>query len=69
MDDFVSKPGVPNYYGLGGNLANAIESNKRPLSSMTPTIVTRNGSPFIILGSPGGSTIITSVMKLILNVT
>ena len=69
MDDFVSKPGVPNYYGLVGNLANAIESNKRPLSSMTPTIVTRNGSPFIILGSPGGSTIITSVMQVILNVT
>ena len=68
MDDFVSKPGVPNYYGLVGNEANAIESNKRPLSSMTPTIVLRNGSPFIILGSPGGSTIITSVMQVILNV-
>ena len=69
MDDFVSKPGIPNYYGLVGNEANAIEANKRPLSSMTPTIVLRNNSPFIILGSPGGSTIITSVMQVILNAT
>tara|TARA_Y100001970_G_scaffold109839_2_gene137171 strand:- start:1061 stop:2758 length:1698 start_codon:yes stop_codon:yes gene_type:complete len=69
MDDFVSKPGTPNYYGLVGNEANSIEANKRPLSSMTPTIVIRNGSPFIILGSPGGSTIITSVMQVILNTT
>ena len=67
MDDFVSRPGVPNYYGLIGNEANAIEPNKRPLSSMTPTIVMKNNQAYMILGSPGGSTIITSVMQVILN--
>ena len=67
MDDFVSRPGVPNYYGLIGNEANAIEPNKRPLSSMTPTIVMKNNQAYMILGSPGGSTIITSVMQVLLN--
>ena len=69
MDDFSSKPGEPNMFGLLGNEANAIEAKKRPLSSMTPTIVLKDGSPFLILGSPGGSTIITTVMQNILNVT
>jgi gamma-glutamyltranspeptidase/glutathione hydrolase len=68
MDDFSSKPGEPNMFGLLGNEANAIEAKKRPLSSMTPTIVLKDGSPFLILGSPGGSTIITTVMQNILNV-
>jgi gamma-glutamyltranspeptidase/glutathione hydrolase len=68
MDDFSSKPGVPNMFGLIGNLANAIESKKRMLSSMTPTIVEKKGNLFLILGSPGGSTIITSVFQTILNV-
>jgi len=68
MDDFSAKPGVPNAYGLVGNAANAIEPGKRPLSSMTPTIVLRNGNPLLIIGSPGGSTIITTVMQVILNV-
>ena len=68
MDDFSSKPGEPNMFGLLGNEANAIEAKKRPLSSMTPTIVLKNNSPFLILGSPGGSTIITTVMQNILNV-
>jgi gamma-glutamyltranspeptidase/glutathione hydrolase len=69
MDDFSAKPGVPNAYGLVGNDANAIEPGKRPLSSMTPTIVLQDDKPFIILGSPGGSTIITTVLQTILNVT
>ncbi len=69
MDDFSSKPGIPNAFGLVGNDANAIESGKRPLSSMTPTIVLKDKKPFIILGSPGGSTIITTVLQTILNVT
>ena len=56
MDDFSSKPGEPNMFGLLGNEANAIEAKKRPLSSMTPTIVLKNNRPFLILGSPGGST-------------
>jgi len=68
MDDFSSKPGEPNMFGLLGNEANAIEPKKRPLSSMTPTIVLKDDSPFLILGSPGGSTIITTVMQNILNV-
>jgi gamma-glutamyltranspeptidase/glutathione hydrolase len=68
MDDFSSKPGTPNAFGLVGNEANAIESNKRPLSSMTPTIVLKEDLPFIIIGSPGGSTIITTVMQSILNI-
>ena len=68
MDDFSSKPGEPNMFGLLGNEANAIEPMKRPLSSMTPTIVLKDDAPFLILGSPGGSTIITTVMQNILNV-
>ncbi len=68
MDDFAAKPGVPNAYGLIGGDANAIAPKKRPLSSMTPTIVLKDGEPFIATGSPGGSTIITVVMQLLLNV-
>jgi len=67
MDDFVSRPGVPNYYGLIGNEANSILPGKRPLSSMTPTIVLKKNNPFLILGARGGSTIITSVMQVIVN--
>ena len=69
MDDFSSKPGVPNSFGLVGNEANSIEPGKRPLSSMTPTIVLKNKKPFLILGSPGGSRIITSVLQALLNIT
>ena len=69
MDDFSVKPWVPNAFGLVGNAANAIQPGKRPLSSMTPTIVLKNKEPFIILGSPGGSRIITAVLQTILNVT
>ena len=69
MDDFSSKPGVPNSFGLVGNEANSIEAGKRPLSSMTPTIVLKNKKPFLILGSPGGSRIITSVLQALLNIT
>ncbi|MBC8046001.1 MAG: gamma-glutamyltransferase, partial [Fimbriimonadaceae bacterium] len=68
MDDFSAKPGEPNLYGLIGGEANAIEPNKRMLSSMTPTIVLNNEKLFMVLGSPGGSTIITSVFQNILNV-
>ena len=68
MDDFSSKPGVPNAFGLIGNEANAVGPGKRPLSSMTPTIVLKDGKPFIVIGSPGGSTIITTTMQTILNV-
>lgn len=68
MDDFSVKPGVPNSYGLIGNEANAIQPNKRMLSSMTPTIVEKNGKLFMVLGTPGGSTIITSVFQVFLNV-
>ncbi|MCF6133011.1 gamma-glutamyltransferase [Flavobacterium wongokense] len=68
MDDFSSKPGVPNYYGLVGAEANSIAPQKRMLSSMTPTIVEKNGKLLMLLGSPGGSTIITSVLQTILNV-
>jgi len=68
MDDFSSKPGVPNLYGVIGGEANAIVPEKRMLSSMTPTIVEQNGQLSMILGSPGGSTIITSVLQTILNV-
>ncbi|NNT73205.1 gamma-glutamyltransferase [Flavobacterium sp. IMCC34852] len=69
MDDFSSKPGVPNSYGLVGAEANSIAPRKRMLSSMTPTIVEKNGKLFMLLGSPGGSMIITSVLQTILNVT
>lgn len=68
MDDFSIKPGVPNVYGLIGNEANAIAANKRMLSSMTPTIVEKDGKLLMILGTPGGSTIITSVFQVFLNV-
>ncbi|WP_289044146.1 gamma-glutamyltransferase [uncultured Olleya sp.] len=68
MDDFSSKPGVPNVYGLIGAEANAILPEKRMLSSMTPTIVEKNDQLYMTLGTPGGSTIITSVMQTILNV-
>jgi gamma-glutamyltranspeptidase / glutathione hydrolase len=68
MDDFSSKPGSPNIYGLIGNEANAIEPGKRMLSCMTPTLVTKNEEMFMVLGSPGGSTIITSVFQTIVNV-
>ena len=68
MDDFSSKPGHPNFYGLIGSEANSIQPKKRMLSSMTPTIVLKNKKPSLIVGTPGGSTIITSVFQTILNV-
>ncbi|SNR29652.1 gamma-glutamyltransferase [Flavobacterium sp. ov086] len=68
MDDFSAKPGSPNMFGLVGNEANSIAPKKRMLSSMTPTIVEKNGNLFMVVGSPGGSTIITSVLQAILNV-
>jgi gamma-glutamyltranspeptidase/glutathione hydrolase len=68
MDDFSSKPGVPNMFGLIGAEANSIAPQKRMLSSMTPTIIEKDGKLFMILGSPGGSTIITSVLQTFLNV-
>ena len=68
MDDFSSKPGFPNAYGLIGSEANKIEPRKTPLSSMSPVIVFHDDKPFLITGSPGGSTIITSVLQEILNV-
>ena len=68
MDDFSSKPGVPNMFGLIGGKANSISSQKRMLSAMTPTIVEKNGKLSMIVGTPGGSTIITSVLQTILNV-
>jgi gamma-glutamyltranspeptidase/glutathione hydrolase len=68
MDDFSIQPGMPNYYGLVGSEANAIEGGKRPLSSMSPTIVLRDGEPAGIFGSPGGPRIITTVVQTFLNV-
>ncbi len=68
MDDFVAKPGEPNMFGLVGGEANAIEPGKRPLSSMTPTIITKDGKLFMAVGAPGGSRITTGVMEVILNV-
>ncbi len=68
MDDFSSKPGTPNKYGLLGAEANAIEPGKRMLSSMTPTIVAKDSALFMVVGTPGGSTIITSVFQNIVNV-
>lgn len=68
MDDFVAKPGTPNAYGLMGSTANAVEPGKRPLSSMTPTLVLLKGKPFLATGSPGGSHIITTTLQIILNV-
>lgn len=69
MDDFSVKPGVPNMYGLVGGEANAVQPGKRMLSSMTPTIVEKDGKLFMVVGTPGGSTIITSVFQTLLNVT
>ncbi len=68
MDDFSSKPGEPNMFGLIGGKANEIAPEKRMLSSMTPTIVEKNGNLWMVVGTPGGSTIITSVLQTILNV-
>ncbi len=68
MDDFSSKPGVPNQFGLLGAEANAIEPKKRMLSSMTPTIVVANDRPILVTGSPGGSTIITTVLQIVVNI-
>lgn len=68
MDDFSSKPGEPNQFGLIGSEANKIEPNKRMLSSMSPTIVLKDDKPFMVVGSPGGSTISTVVLQVILNV-
>ena len=68
MDDFSSKPGVPNQFGLIGSEANKIEPGKRMLSSMSPTIVLKDNRPFLIVGSPGGSTISTVVLQVIMNV-
>jgi gamma-glutamyltranspeptidase/glutathione hydrolase len=68
MDDFSAKPGVPNLYGLTGSEANSIAPEKRMLSSMSPTIVEKDGKLFMVVGTPGGSTIITSVLQTILNV-
>ncbi len=67
LDDFAAAPGVPNAFGLVGYEANEPGPNKRPLSSMTPTIVLRNGKPLIVTGSPGGSRIITAVLQVLLN--
>lgn len=68
MDDFSSKPGYPNFFGVLGSEANSIQPGKRMLSAMTPTIVLKNNKPKLILGSPGGPSIITSVFQTILNV-
>ena len=68
MDDFSAKPGTPNAYGLVGGRLNAIAPEKRMLSSMSPTIVMKDGKPFLITGSPGGSRIITTVLQIIANV-
>ena len=67
MDDFSAKPGTPNAYGLIGNEYNAIEPQKRMLSSMTPTIILKDGKPFLVTGSPGGSRIITTVLQIVTN--
>jgi gamma-glutamyltranspeptidase / glutathione hydrolase len=68
LDDFSAKPGVPNAYGLIGGDANAVEPKKRPLSSMSPTVVFKDGAPFLVTGTPGGSRIITTTLQLIMNV-
>ena len=68
LDDFSAKPGVPNAYGLIGGDANAVEPGKRPLSSMSPTLVLKDGKPFLVTGSPGGSRIITTTLQVIMNV-
>jgi gamma-glutamyltranspeptidase/glutathione hydrolase len=68
MDDFSLKPGAPNTYKLIGGIANEIRPGKRPLSSMAPTIVLKNNQPYLVLGTPGGGTIITSVVQVFLDV-
>jgi gamma-glutamyltranspeptidase/glutathione hydrolase len=68
MDDFSSKPGVPNMYGAVGGEANAIAPGKRMLSSMTPTLVLKNNQPYVVVGTPGGTTIITSVFQTIVDI-
>jgi gamma-glutamyltranspeptidase/glutathione hydrolase len=68
MDDFSAKPGVPNMFGLVGGKANSVQPGKRMLSSMTPTIIEKNKKLFMVVGTPGGATIITSVFQTILNV-
>jgi len=68
MDDFSAQSGVPNGYGMLGGDANAVEAGKRPLSSMSPTLVFKDGKPFLITGSPGGSRIITTTLQIIMNV-
>jgi len=68
MDDFTAKPGFANYYGLVQGKANAIAPGKRPLSSMTPTIVLKDGKPLLVVGAPGGARIITTVLEVIVNV-
>ena len=68
MDDFAAQPGVPNMFGLMGGDANAIAPGKRPVSSMTPTIITKDGKLFMAVGAPGGSRITTGVMEVILDV-
>lgn len=68
MDDFTSKPGVPNYYGLLQSEKNAIQPKKRPLSAMTPTIVLKDGKPYLVVGTPGGPTIINTVLQVTMNV-
>ncbi len=68
MDDFSIKPGVPNLFGAVGGEANAIAPGKRMLSSMTPTIVLQNGKPFLVVGTPGGTTITTSVFQTIIDI-
>src|SRR5690606_34930349 len=68
MDDFTAKPGVPNMYGLVQGANNKIEPGKRPLSSMTPTIVLRDDRPWMVVGTPGGSRIISAVLLTMLNV-
>jgi gamma-glutamyltranspeptidase/glutathione hydrolase len=68
LDDFSAKPGTPNAYGLIGGAANAVGPGKRPLSSMSPTIVLKDGKPFLVTGSPGGSRIITTTLQVIMNV-
>lgn len=68
MDDFSAKPGVPNMFGAVGGAANAIEPNKRMLSSMSPTLVLKNKKPYIVVGTPGGTTIPTSVFQTLVNI-
>lgn len=68
MDDFAAKPGTPNLFGLVQGEANSIAPGRRPLSSMVPTVVLKDGKPFLVLGAPGGSMIITAVLQVMLNV-